>query len=115
MRCDVRHYPSEAAQAATLTSQPVEVTMAMTILKNERTRLAFRFGRASALRSTSDVVEQLQAQLEAERKQHAFNIAELERQIATLLKHLMQARLELARRDMIDALAGASSPSATMH
>jgi hypothetical protein len=45
------------------------------ILKNERNRLAFRFGRATALRSASDVVDQLQAQLEAERKQHALNIA----------------------------------------
>jgi hypothetical protein len=85
------------------------------ILKNERNRLAFRFGRASALRSTSDVIDQLQAQLEAERKQHAFNVAELERQVATLLKDLLQARLELARRNMVDAFASAPSPSAMMH
>jgi len=85
------------------------------ILKNERNRLAFRFGRATALRSASDVVDQLQAQLEAERKQHALNIAELERQVATLLKDLLQARLELARRNMVDAFASAPSPSAMTH
>jgi hypothetical protein len=61
------------------------------------------------------VVDQLQAQLEAERKQHAFNIAELERQVATLLKDLLQARLELARRNMVDAFASAPSPSAMTH
>ena len=81
----------------------------------ERNRLAFRFGRATALRSTSDLIDQLQAQLEAERKQHAFNVAELEKQITTLLRDLMQARYELARRNMVDAFANAPSPSAMMH
>ena len=89
--------------------------MPMTILKNGRTRLAFRFGRASALRSASDVIDQLQAQLEAERKQHKFNVTELEKQIAMLLRDLMQARYELARRNMVDAFASAPSPSAMMH
>lgn len=58
--------------------------MPMTFLKNERNRLAFRFGRASALRSTNDVIDQLQDQLDAERQQHAFDNAEHERQICRL-------------------------------
>jgi len=86
-----------------------------TILKNERSnRLAFLFGRQTALRSTSDIIDQLQAELEAERKQHKL-VTELEKQIATLLRDLMQARYELARRNMIDAFANAPSPSAMMH
>jgi hypothetical protein len=51
--------------------------MPMTIFKNERSRLAFRFVRVTALRSTSDVVDQLQAQIE----QLKFNAAEYERQL----------------------------------
>ena len=89
--------------------------MPMTILKNGRTRLAFRFGRASALRSASDVIDQLQAQLEAERKQHKFNVTELEKQIAMLLRDLMQARYELARRNLSDKLIGIPSPSPLVH
>ena len=89
--------------------------MAMTILKNGRTRLAFQFGRASALRSASDVIDQLQAQLDAERKQHAFDVAESEKQIAILIRDLMQAKYELAQRNLVDAFANAPSPSAMMH
>ena len=69
----------------------------MSITPNAQRRRAFLFGRQTALRSTSDVIDQLQAQLEAERKQHAFDVAEAEKQIATLLRDLMQARYELAR------------------
>jgi len=97
--------PSETTQAATLTSQPVEVTMAMTILKNGRTRLAFQFGRASALRSANDVIDQLQAQLDAERKQHAFDVAESEKQIAILLRDLMQAKYEIAQRNLVETFS----------
>ena len=89
--------------------------MAMTILKNGRTRLAFRFGRASALRSASDVIDQLQAQLEAERKQHAFDVAESEKQIAILIRDLMQAKWELAQRNVIETFAKMESPSARLH
>ena len=85
------------------------------ILKNERNRLAFRFGRASALRSTSDVVDQLQAQLEAERKQHAFNVAELEKQIAILIRDLMHAKYELAQRNLVETFSKMESPSAMLH
>jgi excinuclease UvrABC nuclease subunit len=84
-------------------------------LKNERNRLAFRFGRQTGLRSTSDVVDQLQAQIERLQEQLKFNAAEHERQIAVLLRDLMQAKYELARRDMIDAFASAPSPSAMKH
>jgi multidrug resistance efflux pump len=80
-----------------------------------RTRLAFQFGRASALRSASDVIDQLQAQLEAERKQHKFNITELEKQIATLLRDLMQAKYELAQRNLVETFVKMESPSARLH
>jgi len=86
-----------------------------TILKIGRTRLAFQFGRASALRSANDVIDQLQAQLDAERKQHAFDVAESEKQIAILIRDLMQAKYELAQRNLVDAFANAPSPSAMMH
>jgi len=87
----------------------------MSITLNAQRRRGFLFGRASALRSTSDVVDQLQAQLEAERKQHAFDVAESEKQIAILIRDLMQAKYELAHRNMIDAFANAPSPSASLH
>ena len=87
----------------------------MSLTPNARRRQAFLFGRQTALRSTSDVIDQLQAQLEAERKQHKFNVTELEKQIATLLRDLMQARYELARRNMVDAFANAPSPSLMKH
>src|SRR5215831_15392326 len=41
--------------------------------------------------------------LDAERAQHAFNVAELESQVAILLKELGQARYELAQRRWVDA------------
>ena len=88
----------------------------MSLTPNARRRQAFLFGRQSALRSTNDVVDQLRAELHAERAQHAFDVAELEKQVAMLLRDLMQARYELARRNMIDArFAGAPGPSAMMH
>ena len=89
--------------------------MPMTILKNGRTRLAFQFGRASAMRATSDFVDQLQAQLDAERRQHKFNVAELEKQIAILLRDLMQAKYEIAQRNLVETFSKMASPSAMMH
>ena len=76
-----------------------------------RRRAAFLFGRQSALRATSDVVEQLQAALEAERAYAAG----LERDRAVLQRELLEARLEIARRNIVDAFAAAPSPSAMMH
>jgi hypothetical protein len=89
--------------------------MALSILKHGRTRLAFQFGRQSGLRATSEMVDQLQAQLEAERKQHAFDNAEKEKEIAILVRDLMQAKYELARRDVVDAFANAAIPSTMTH
>jgi hypothetical protein len=67
------------------------------------------------LRSTSDTFDQLRAQIEQLQEQLKFNAAEYERQIAVLLCELMQARLELARRDLVDAFASAPSPSEIKH
>jgi hypothetical protein len=46
------------------------------IFKNKHDRFAFQFGRGSALRSTSELVDQLQEQLRIERAQHRFILAE---------------------------------------
>jgi len=83
----------------------------MSITPNARRRLAFQFGRQSALRSTSDAIDQLQAALEAERAQ----VAELERGLALLQRELLEARLEIARRNIVDAFAAAPSPSPSVH
>jgi hypothetical protein len=87
----------------------------MPIILNGSRRRAFLFGRQHALRSTSDVVDQLQAQLEAERKQHKFNIDELQKEIAILVRDLMQAKYELARGDVVDTFSKMESPSARLH
>ena len=86
--------------------------MSMRILRYERkNRLAFQFGREVALRSSSEVIDQLQLELEAERAQ----VAELNRVLAALSKELLEARLEIARRNIVDAFAAAASPSAMVH
>ena len=89
--------------------------MPIFLKREHNNRLAFLFGRQTALRSTSDAVEQLQAQIGRLQEQLKFNAAEHEREIAVLLRDLMQAKFELARRDMIDAFAGAPSPSEMKH
>jgi hypothetical protein len=68
-----------------------------------------------ALRSTSDAMDQLEAQLHAEREQHAFEVAEMQKSIDMLLRDLVQVKYELARRDMVDAFTNAPSPSAMRH
>jgi hypothetical protein len=83
----------------------------MSLTPNARRRRAFLIGRQNGLRSTSDMVDQLQAALEAERAQ----VAELNRVLAVLQRELFEARLEIARRNMVDAFANAPSPSAMMH
>jgi Skp family chaperone for outer membrane proteins len=91
----------------------------MAILKSERTRLAFRFGRisgrVSGLHSANDIVDQLgaqihqlQARLKTEREHH-------EKEIAALTREMLQLKYELAKRDMIDAFANTPSPSAMKH
>jgi Skp family chaperone for outer membrane proteins len=84
-------------------------------LKNEHTRRAFRIGRQAALRSSNDIVDQLQAQihqlqarLKTEREHH-------EKEIAALTRELLQTKYELAKRDMVDAFANTPSPSAMKH
>jgi hypothetical protein len=84
------------------------------ILKNWQGRRAFNFGRASAMRSTSELVDQLQEQLRREREQHKFNLAQKESELA-LLRELAEVRWELARRDTRDALAACLSPSPSVH
>jgi hypothetical protein len=81
------------------------------ILKNRRDAFAFRFGRQSGIRSTDDAVEQLQDQLQRERVQHRYNMSVKEQELALVLRELAEVRLELARRDTIEALARAPSPS----
>jgi hypothetical protein len=44
-----------------------------------------------------------------------FNMAEKERELALALRELAEARLELARRDRIEAFARAPSSSEMMH
>jgi type IV pilus biogenesis protein CpaD/CtpE len=61
------------------------------------------------------VVEQLQAQLKAERTQHAFKLAEKQRELTVALKELAEVRYQLAQRDTLDAFAKAPSPSSMMH
>jgi hypothetical protein len=91
----------------------MEVTMSLT--PNARRRQAFLFGRQVALRSSSDAIDQLEAQLHAEREQHAFVVGELEKQVAMLLRDLMQAKYELAQRNVVETFAKMESPSARLH
>jgi hypothetical protein len=87
----------------------------MPITLNSQRRRGFLFGRASALRSTSDVVDQLQEQLQREREQHKFNVAELEKQIAILIRDLMAAKYEIAQRNLVETFSKMESPSAMVH
>jgi cell division protein FtsB len=62
-----------------------------------KNRLAFLFGRQSALRATSDAVDQLTAQLAAERAK----VAGLNREVASLIHEIAKMQ--------------APGPSSTMH
>jgi hypothetical protein len=83
--------------------------------KNMHDRLAFRFGRQAGIRSTSDTVDQLQAQIENLKEQIKFNAAEYERQIAILMRDLTRAEYKLAQRELIDTFASAPSLSTMKH
>jgi septal ring factor EnvC (AmiA/AmiB activator) len=85
--------------------------MPIFLKREHNNRLAFLFGRQTTLRPTSDTVDQLQKQIE----QLKFNATQYEGQIAMLSRQLAEARLELARRDLVDAFANAHSPSAMVH
>lgn len=89
--------------------------MPLMVLKNKANRFAFQFGRQSGIRSTDEMVEQLQEQLRKERAQHAFNLAQKESELALVLRELAEARYELARRDTAAAFANAPSPSPSLH
>jgi hypothetical protein len=65
----------------------------------------------SALRATSDPVDQLQEQLRTEHAHHGFNLVEKE---TILARELAEVRYELARRDRMEAFACAPSPSTMM-
>jgi TolA-binding protein len=94
----------------------------MRITLNGSRRRAFLFGRQHALRATYDAVDQLQmqidqqqdvinqlkAQLSAERQQN-----EQEKDI--LVRDLLQLKYEAARRDVIDTFSKMASPSALLH
>jgi multidrug resistance efflux pump len=85
------------------------------IIKNRTDRIAFQFGTRSALRATNKVVEQLQAQLKAERAIAAAKLGEKQRELAAALLDLAEARYQLAQRDTLDAFAKAPSPSTSFH
>jgi hypothetical protein len=73
------------------------------ILKNKSSRLAAQFATVSALRPSSELLDQLQEQLRMERAQHRFNMAEKEKELALALRELAEASLELAHRHRVDA------------
>jgi hypothetical protein len=77
------------------------------ILNHRHRRLAFQFGRQSALRSTSGALDQVSEQLRAERAR----VRELEKQNAVLRRDLEAARLVLIRCDLRDTFIAARSPS----
>jgi len=87
----------------------------MILMKGERRSrlLGYSFGRATALQTMNDALEQLRNQLAVERKTRQREIVvELQETIVILTRELRQARIELALRDV---LANAESPSAMVH
>jgi hypothetical protein len=85
------------------------------IFKNKDSRIGFQFGQRSAHRSTSELVDQLQDQIKAERAQAAVKLAEKQRELTAALHDLAEARYELAKRDREDAFAAGPSPSTMVH
>jgi hypothetical protein len=59
-------------------------------------------------------VKLLQAQLQREREQHAFNLVQAESEKAILSRELCEAPLEIALRNQRDALAACPSPIAAV-
>ena len=87
----------------------------MPLISRSRDALfAFQFGRQSGLRSTDELVDQLQETLRRERAQHAYNMQK-EQELALVLRELAEARYELAKRDTVLAFAAAPSPSTRLH
>jgi hypothetical protein len=63
----------------------------------------FQVGRQSALRTTNDLVDQLQETLRAERTQYAFKLAEKQRELTAALRDVAALRYQIAHRDTQDA------------
>ena len=82
------------------------------ILKSKHDRIAFGFSSQSAFRSTSELVDQLQDQLQAQRAQHRCALTVKEQELALALRELAETRFQLAQ---IEAFANAPSPSAMLH
>jgi DNA-binding transcriptional MerR regulator len=82
---------------------------------NAAKRLAFLFGRQSGIRSTGETLEQVQEQLQRERSQHTFDVAQFQEQISFLLRDNAELRLEIATRDREAAFAALPFPSGMMH
>ena len=89
--------------------------MSFTPNARRRQAWAFQIGRQNGLRTSNNVVDQLEGQLHAEREQHAFDVAEMQKSIDMLLRDLMQAKYELARRNLADKFVSTPSPSAMVH
>ena len=70
---DLRLLASSSTTSGEVTQAATIREVAMAILKNERNRFTFLIGRQAGLRSTSDIVEQLQAQIEQLQQQLKFN------------------------------------------
>ena len=85
------------------------------IFNDKHARRAAQLASASALRATNEAVDQLQAQLKAEREQHRFNMAQKGQELATLGRELAEAPLEIAQRDRRDALLTWEPETATRH
>jgi hypothetical protein len=88
------------------------------ILKSKIDRAVAQLAHQSAMRSTNELVDQLQrqvrelqAQLTAEREQHAFNCNQYEETIRGLLRDLLQEKYQAAKA----AFSAASSPSPWRH
>jgi hypothetical protein len=97
--------------------QQLEAMMPL-FLSDRNRRRGFLVGRQSGLRSTDEVVRQLQQQLDAERRRSAallFNQEVQHKEIVGLLRENAQLRLDAARRDREEAFIRFEDPTATRH
>jgi hypothetical protein len=88
------------------------------ILRNRHDRSTVQLAHVSAMRSTNEIIDQLQMQvkqlqeqLRAAHEQNAFNCAHYEEQIRLLLRDLIESKYQLAKRTLADA----PSPSQAVH
>jgi hypothetical protein len=92
------------------------------LIRNRHDRATVQLAHASAMRSTNEIIDQLQAQvrelqgeLQREREQRAFDCNEYEGQVKTLLRDLLHAKYQLAKLERERAFVAAPSPSAMVH